>query len=99
MYERDVAGPDVLDDPVIRHVEPAPNDNELDERVRRRPERSVGDDVDLDLVPTGNLVDLLLDRAAVSVEQRSPSAGPRCGHRVGGPSPCYLTKKGSRLSP
>jgi hypothetical protein len=65
--DRDVAGFDAFRDPVIGGVESAFHDDELDQILRRHPERRVRDDVDLDAVPAGNPVDLLLDRAGVGI--------------------------------
>ena len=63
------ARPGALGDPVVGRVERVGDDDPLDQRMRRHPQPGVADDPDRHLVPPRDLVDLVLDRAGVGVDQ------------------------------
>jgi glycosyltransferase involved in cell wall biosynthesis len=67
--DHDRSRPGPFGDPVVRRVEAGPDDHPLDERMRRHPKMRVADDLHFGPVAESDLVDLLLHRAGVGVDE------------------------------
>ena len=67
--DRNIEGPNVLDDPIIGRIGACRYDDVTDSRIRARSYSTVGDDVDNKAVTIRDAFDLGFDRACIAIDK------------------------------